>query len=303
MRMAASILLTTLLFAFSNAARVLYNIPDVTFDATATEPGIGGTTNATLIWNDEFDELVINDTKWTYDIPAANYNTKNQQQTYTTSPDNIRISNGNLEITAMNVNGNITSAWVDTRRKFEFFPDVSRGIGSIIIESRIKLPRPGQGFWPAFWLNPSNITRYGPSPGSGEIDILETINDMKLMYPTMHYGGNTPETKGKSWNKIPSPDGTWADDYHVYSMLWEPDTIAMFIDGEEYLRVYSKAVDNENGWYTAYPGAGENAPFDAPFYMIINFAVGGNWPDPTDDTTVFPATMLVDYVRVFATSV
>jgi len=294
--MILSVLVTAALVSFANASRVLKDVPIV----NNIVPCIQDVYNYTLVWNDEFDGTFVDGTKWNYDISPANYNMKNQQQVYTTSENNVRVYNGNLEITARNDNGNITSGWVDSRRKFEFFPNVSAGVNGVILETRVKLSHSGQGFWPCFWLNPSNITRYGRSPGSGEIDMLETINDMDIMYPTMHYGGDTPETKGKIWDKVESPSGTWAGDYHVYSLHWEVDTITMFIDGDEILHIQSKSVDPD-GWYTAFQGAGENAPFDAPFYIIMNFAIGGNWPDPIDSTTVFPATMYVDYVRTFYT--
>ncbi|AGE52396.1 (1-3)-beta-glucanase [Paramecium bursaria Chlorella virus CvsA1] len=295
-RMVFSLLLTTSLFVFANASRGLRQFP---IDNSIV-PSINDIYNYTLVWNDEFVGNIVDSTKWTYDISPSNYNMKNQQQVYTTNETNVRVYNGNLEITALNDNGYITSGWVDSRRKFDFFPDVANNINGVLLETRLKLPHPGQGFWPCVWLNPTNISRYGASPGSGEIDLMETINDMKTMFPTMHWGGPTPETKGKAWDKILPSSETWADDYHVYSLYWEVDTITMFIDGDEVLQVRSKSVD-PNGWYTAYPGAGENAPFDAPFYIIMNFAIGGNWPNPSDDTTIFPATMYVDYVRVFYT--
>ncbi|AGE48724.1 (1-3)-beta-glucanase [Paramecium bursaria Chlorella virus AP110A] len=264
-------------------------------------PNINDMYNATLLWNDEFEDTVLDSSKWNYDIHPANYVKKNTQQVYTTEENNVRIFNGNLELTARNDTGNITSGWVDSRRKFDFFPDITNGITSILVETRILLPHPGQGFWPCFWLNPSNITRYGDSPSSGEMDLMETINDFSFLLPVIHYGGNTKETGGKKWSKLKSSSESWADKYHVYSLLWEVDTITMFIDGEEILRVLSASID-PSGWYTTYPDAGKNAPFDAPFYIIMNFAVGGLWAGVTDDTTLFPATMFIDYVRVFYTS-
>ncbi|AGE56246.1 (1-3)-beta-glucanase [Paramecium bursaria Chlorella virus NE-JV-1] len=277
------------------------NIPDTTniFRTTGSVVHILPTINdinATLMWNDEFDDTILDSSKWNSEIDPRTYKKKYTQQTYTSNEQNLRVFNGNLEITARNDTGIITSGWVDTSNKFDFFPDEANNITGILVETKILLPHPGQGFWPCFWINPSNITRYGDSPASGEIDIMETINDFNFMLPVVHYGGPTKENGDKTWVKLRGP---WFEEYHVYSLLWEVDTITFFIDGEEVLRVFSSSI-NQNGWYTTGENAGPNAPFDAPFYIIMNFAIGGNWAKPTDDTTVFPATMFVDYVRVFA---
>ncbi|AGE50411.1 (1-3)-beta-glucanase [Paramecium bursaria Chlorella virus CVR-1] len=280
------------------------NITNIFYPSDNTNdiiPIINDIYNATLMWNDEFEGSALDSSRWNTNIDPRTYKKKNTQQVYTSEENNVRVFNGNLELTARNNTGNITSGWVDSSNKFDFFPNITDGITSILVETRILLPHPGQGFWPCFWLNPSNITRYGDSPSSGEMDLMETINDFSFLLPVIHYGGNTKETGGKKWSKLKSSSESWADKYHVYSLLWEVDTITMFIDGEEVLRVLSASID-PSGWYTTYPGAGKNAPFDAPFYIIMNFAVGGGWAGDTDDTTLFPATMFIDYVRVFYTS-
>ncbi|MCK9410543.1 MAG: family 16 glycosylhydrolase, partial [Bacteroidetes bacterium] len=145
------------------------------------------------------------------------------------------------------------------------------------IEARIKLPL-GKGLWPAFWMLGNSITQAG-WPKCGEIDIMEHINTEAKAYGTMHwfntaysqYGGNT------------SCDVT---QYHVYSIEWDKTVIHWYVDGMQYWEAF--IVNNING----------TEEFHAPFFILLNFAVGGNWPGYPDASTPFPDTVFVDYVRV-----
>ena len=261
------------------------------------------TKNMSVIWYDEFEGDTLDPTKWNSAIPYGWYSKKNQQQNYTNGPANLNVANGTLNIIPTYKNGTYSSAWIDTQNKVAFFPGmVVQGVvvDTIYAEASIKIDHVGQGFWPAFWFSPTNHTRYGESPGSGEFDIMETINDMSKMYQVLHYGGNTPETKGKAWETKDSSSGVWTGEYHTYSVSWSLSEITFSIDGITTFSVKPRSKENPEGWYTN-GSNNPSAPFDAPFYIIFNFAIGGPWPGGTDSTTEFPNGMHVDYVRVFST--
>ena len=258
--------------------------------------------NMSVIWYDEFEGNLLDPMKWNSIIPYGWYSKKKQQQIYTNDPENLNVANGTLNIIPTYQNEIYSSAWIDTQNKFCFFPGmIIQGVvvDTIYIESSIKIDHTGQGFWPAFWISPTNHTRYGKSPGSGEFDIMETINDMNIMYQVLHYGGDTPETKGKDWDKIESPTGTWAGEYHTYSVSWSLSEITFSIDKTALFSVKPRSAENPDGWFTA-ASNNPSAPFDAPFYIIFNFAIGGTWPKNADSTTEFPNGMHVDYIRVFS---
>jgi beta-glucanase (GH16 family) len=257
----------------------------------------------TLLFSDEFDGVAIDTTKWNYTVPKFWYASKRQEQTYTTDPQNIGVSNGNLYITARKDNGNVTSGWIHTADTFLMKPGMivnNATVDTVYVELRIKAPQPSQSSWPAAWLNPKNIT-YGPSPASGEMDIFEMINDMRNQHNVVHYGDMSyPQNeRSKSVNTRLPNGAAWSDDFHIYAMTWTYDRITMFVDGTETMTIGSKNVD-PNGWFTPCDNGSLRAPFDIDFYLILNYAISGSWPGPSDNTSVFPNTMLVDYVRIYS---
>jgi beta-glucanase (GH16 family) len=161
-------------------------------------------------------------------------------------------------------------------------------------EIRAKLPA-GKGLWPAIWMLPED-NKYGAWAASGEIDIMEAKgSNPNAVSGTIHYGsvwpGNT-YTEGK----FEFPAGSTIEDFHVYALEWEPEAIRWYVDGELY--------QTQTKWYSGSMVKTKDsppspAPFDQPFHLLINLAVGGNFDgDPIDDVK-FPAVMEVDYVRVF----
>ena len=157
------------------------------------------------------------------------------------------------------------------------------------MEARIKLPT-GQGMWPAFWMMPEAWAVSG-WPECGEIDIMEAVNVPNWVKSSLHYGSSSPYThdsSGTSNYYLPG-GGSFADDYHVYGMEWEPSVFKFFVD--------SVQIGSMESWWSdegPYP-----APFNKDFFFILNIAVGGNWPGSPDGTTVFPQQMLIDWVRVY----
>ncbi len=246
-----------------------------------------------VVWADEFDTDGAPDpAKWDYDIGGNGWGNQESQH-YTDRPENARVEDGRLVIEAReeSYQGNAyTSARLVTRGQ------ASWTYGRI--EARIKLPA-GQGIWPAFWMLASD-SPYGGWPFSGEIDIMEYLgHDTDRVYGTIHYGGGTytpcRANRGGVQGHCYSGDhddlasGTFDQDFHTFAVEWEPREIRWLVDGEVYQR--------QSYWYSG--SAGYPAPFDQPFHLLLNVAVGGQWPGYPDETTVFPQTMEVDYVRVY----
>ena len=207
-------------------------------------------------------------------------------QLYTNSPDNVRVEGGNLVISAQCPNppcgkrdGSITSARLKTQDLFE--QEYGR------FEARIKLPE-GRGLWAAFWMLGANIDEV-PWPGCGEIDVMEDFGrEPGVVSGALHGPGYSG---GESISRDFSlPDGEiFADDFHVFAVEWDPGRITFSVDSQVYRIVNSFEVSARGDWV-----------FDHEFFMLLNLAVGGNpvsSPDPSG--TIFPAEMLVDYIRVF----
>ena len=208
-------------------------------------------------------------------------------QEYTTSTDNVFIRDGKLIIKAIKSDKNgkdyYTSGKVTGQNKTDFT------YGKVVVSA--KVPE-GQGLWPAIWMMPKDESYYGQWPKCGEIDIMEVLgNDVSTAYGTLHYGEPHGEQQG-TWGLTGQ---TYADSFHEYSVEWEPGEMRWYIDGNLYNTV--------NDWFTAVQGEDEKpypAPFDQPFFVQLNLAVGGTWPGNPDATTDFDkAEFEVDYVRVY----
>jgi beta-glucanase (GH16 family) len=274
--------------------RVNFNIDDPTLEIPATFP-VRDLDLLTLVWSDEFNGDRLDPEVWffesgdgsQYGIPGWG---NGERQWYL--PDNAKLEDGKLKITARREtvgNFGFTSARINTRDRFAF--KYGR------IEASIKLPS-GQGLWPAFWMLAQD-SPYGDWPSSGEIDILEAVNldgfpgpggagGGNEIFGTLHFGGGNLGRLIASNTYVPSTDVT--EDFRTYALEWDENEIRWYYDGILY------AV--ENSWRSnaaPYP-----APFDQPFYILLNLAVGGNFPGSPDGSTPSPATMEVDWVRVYS---
>ncbi|MCA0989302.1 carbohydrate binding domain-containing protein [Guptibacillus algicola] len=238
-----------------------------------------------IVWEDDFDGTAIDEDKWNFIEGGGGYG-NNEWQNYTSREKNARVEDGSLVIEAHKeqYGGNdYTSAKLTTENK----GDWTYGR----YEIRAKLPK-GQGMWPAIWMMPTDYDLYSGWPATGEIDIMELLgHEPDTVHGTLHYG--------KPWKntgeKYKLPVGDFSDDYHTFTVDWEPGEFRWYVDGI----LYSK----QNDWFTksedeaapyTYP-----APFDRDFFLQLNLAVGGNWPGYPDETTTFPNKMLVDYVKVY----
>lgn len=239
-----------------------------------------------LVWQDEFSASQVDLTKWEYEVNADGGG-NNELQYYTARPENSFIENGHLVIRALKEsytsNGQTreyTSARMRTLQKGDWL------YGRI--EVRAKLPY-GQGLWPAIWMLPTDWV-YGGWAASGEIDIMELLgHEPYKVYATLHFGGQWPNNQHSSAGTYELQSGTFAGDFHTFALEWEREEMRWYVDGTHYGTMNQWSSDNQ-----PYP-----APFDKRFHLLLNVAVGGNWPGNPDLTTVFPQQMEVDYVRVY----
>ncbi|MBE5946337.1 MAG: glycosyl hydrolase family protein [Lachnospiraceae bacterium] len=241
----------------------------------------------TLLWHDEFNGDTLNEEIWNKELREPGW-TNSELQEYTDSSENIFIRDGRLVLKAKKTtdeNGAdyYTSGKVQTQNKQDFM------YGKVVVSA--KVPE-GQGLWPAAWMMPTNEAFYGQWPKCGEIDIMEVLgNQTNIAYGTIHYGEPHAEQQGI----YTLENGTFADDFHEFSVEWEPGEMRFYIDGNLYHTV--------NDWFSAYSGQPEKeypAPFNQTFFVQLNLAVGGTWPGNPDETTDFEkAEYEIDYVRVY----
>jgi beta-glucanase (GH16 family) len=276
---------TLLQTAIAKATELAAATPDPRLQRTPTT-AVTTTPSADwkLVWSDEFDGpdgSRVNNDFWTPEQGGSGWG-NNELEYYTSHVENAYLENGSLVIEARKeqFGGNAyTSARLVTRGKAAW--TYGR------FEIRAKLPK-GQGIWPAIWLMPDTNT-YGNWPAGGEVDIMELLGHAPAtVYGTLHWG-NPHASSGKSFTLVGVPD--FSEEYHVFTLEWEPGEFRWYVDGVQYHTV--------NKWMTSSPGAVFPAPFDKPFYVILNVAVGGSWPGSPDSTTIFPQKMYVDYVRVY----
>jgi beta-glucanase (GH16 family) len=269
---------------------------------TGPAPDIDAGAGWILAWSDEFNGpngAPPDPSKWTL-VTGGNGWGNQELEYYTTALENAHLENGQLVITALtaamatNASGytcrypmdggpcGYTSARMQTQGLF------SQQYGRI--EASIQIPT-GQGLWPAFWTLGNNIDTVG-WPQCGEMDIQENIgNEPSTNHGSLHALNSMT---GKAYENVTatySLDGgaKLSDGFHVYGVEWQPGQISFYVDGNVYETQTSTGIPAGDAW-----------PYEQPFYLLLNVAVGGNWPGSPDNTTVFPQTMLVDYVRAYS---
>ena len=297
-----------LAFAFAVAVAVAAGLVFWGAPACAQAPGA----KWRLVWSDEFDGTAIDHAKWDFDVGNGFYNYEANQwlvgwgndelQYYTREPDNAFVRDGTLHIRAVkesHLGSGYTSARLKTRKR-DGSPLFNKKYGRF--EFRAKLPT-GRGLWPALWMLPQT-DRYGPWATSGEIDVMEARGqEPTKVLGTLHYGSRWPANV-HSERDYTLPHGTIAD-FRVYALEWEPGAMRWYVDGVLYsTQTFWWSCSQSDGVRGRNP-RGETelnpwpAPFDQPFYLVMNLAVGGRFLGNPDPTTPFPAEMVVDYVRVY----
>jgi beta-glucanase (GH16 family) len=241
-----------------------------------------------LVWSDEFEGdagTAIDADSWTCEIGGHGWG-NNEMQYYTDRVENAALDGaGNLAIVARAENPEdyachygrcaFTSARCITMNKVEF--TYGR------VEARLQIPY-GQGIWPAFWMLGADFPEVG-WPDSGEIDIMENVGfEPQTVHSTLHGPGYSGANGIGAAYTI---ETDFADDFHVFAIDWDPDAIRWYVDGE-LVNILTPNDLNGRSWV-----------YDHDFFLLLNVAVGGEWPGFPDETTEFPQTMLVDYVRVY----
>jgi beta-glucanase (GH16 family) len=247
-----------------------------------TTPGAGWR----LVWSDEFDGpdgSAPDPAKWGYDTGGNGWGNK-ELEYYTSRTNNARIEDGKLVIEAKQEDfggRNITSARLLTSGK---------GCWTYgRFEARMKIPR-GQGVWPAFWLLSTNISSVG-WPACGEIDIMENIGrEPSTVHGTVHGPGYSGDHGIGGPMTLPGGAAV-ADDFHVFAVDCEPESIVWFMDGRQYFSLTPAQLPEKARWV-----------FNQPKFVLLNLAIGGGWPGNPDATSTFPQRMIVDYVRIYEKS-
>lgn len=241
----------------------------------------------TLVWSDEFEGDTLNTDKWSYMIgDGTEYGIagwgNNELQYY--AEDNVTVSEGNLTITAKRENIQ-NSQFTSGRIRTKGMGDWTYGRFTF----SAKMPT-GQGLWAAIWMLPTDEA-YGGWAASGEIDIMEYLgHETNKVHGTLHFGAEWPNNSSKGTHYV--TDGNSFDsEFHHFALEWEPDQMRWYVDSVLYQTL------GQGDWYSGtidFP-----APFDKPFHLLLNLAVGGNWPGNPDMNTQFPQEMVLDYVRIY----
>ncbi|MEM9549105.1 MAG: family 16 glycosylhydrolase [Bacteroidota bacterium] len=236
-----------------------------------------------IIWQDEFEKSTLDLSKWSFqngdgcDIGLCGWG-NNELQWY--QPENTEVSNGSLKLYAKKETIN-KSAYTSAKLLTKGKGDWTYGR----FEASIKLPK-GRGLWPAFWMLPTDEV-YGGWPKSGEIDIVELIGDKPSeIHGSMHFGKDWPNNSNIQASYHLN-EGDFNDDFHTYAVEWEEGEIRWLIDDHLYSTKTPKDIGSLQ-W-----------PFDQNFHIVLNIAIGGSWPGNPDETTQFPQTMELEYIRVY----
>ena len=242
-----------------------------------------------IVWQDEFDKDSLDLTKWSREIGGHGWG-NNELQFYTDSDSNSYVENGNLILKAQVVPQGIGSSKglrYYSSARLRTFGKGDWKYGRIEVKAKVAS---GQGIWPAIWMLPTDWL-FGGWPSSGEIDIMEHVGyDLGVVHGSVHTEAYNHKinTQRSSARKIANVD----TEFHVYSIIWDKDKISFFIDDVQYFLFENDQQGNYKTW-----------PFDQRFHLLINIAVGGDWPGNPDNSTNFPRKMLVDYVRVYEKSI
>jgi beta-glucanase (GH16 family) len=225
-----------------------------------------------LVWQDSFSGKTLDSTNWSHQVAKPLW-VNNELQRYTNG-ENVFVKNGKLFIEARNKNNEYTSGRIITKGKRSF----TYGI----IEIKAKLPE-GVGTWPALWMLGENDSEEG-WPDCGELDIMEHVGKHPcFIHSSIHNPSGYGQTPYTGIVKIEQPFSK----FHIYGMEWTKDFITFYVDGKEIYH-YQPKIKTIRNW-----------PFDKPFFLIFNIAIGGDWGGPAIDEKCFPAVMEVDWVKVY----
>lgn len=279
------------LFGLAIAMCVSAYVPKIGFtqDATVKFPPRQQAriqTRGKLVWQDEFNGSTLDYSKWEAEVNAFGGGNE-ELQLYTDRKENLRVEDGCLVIEARRDHPDVSG----TKREYSSARVRTKHRGDWKygrIEVRAKLAK-GAGVWPAIWMLPTD-EQYGGWAASGEIDIMELRGqEPNKVLGTLHYGGHWPKNK-YTGDEFVLPSGSFADSFHTFAVVWTEGRIDWLVDGTHYQT--QTEWDSVNGSHPA--------PFDQRFHLLLNMAVGGKFVGPTNEQTVFPQQMQVDWVRVYS---
>jgi len=228
-------------------------------------------TGYSLVWEDNFNAARLDTSCWSRETAQPGW-VNNELQRYTN--ENVEFADGKLLIIAKKENNEITSARLNTKGKRIF----TYGL----VEIKAKIPQ-GTGTWPALWMLGQNSDEVG-WPACGELDIMEHVGKKPgFIHSTIHNSSGYGDNPYTGILEIKDP----FNEFHIYSMEWTKDFIDFYTDSRLVLH-YQPEIKNSDTW-----------PFDKPFFLIFNIAIGGNWGGPDVDEKLFPATMAVDWIKVY----
>jgi beta-glucanase (GH16 family) len=252
--------------------------------------------NWTNVWKDDFTSGTVDTSKWTVrDYSAGEFN--NEQECYKDDGTHTRIdgsnANSHLVLEANAQPGDSSCPYIsgrlDTQGKYAVQPPTADK--PVRVEASIQLPTGGNGTWPAFWMLGQNIDTAG-WPDCGEIDIMENSGQRNMSMATTQ--GTVHGTNDNSdYGTYTLNSGTLSDGYHLFEMDWYTDHITFSVDGHPYVdeNNQAKSIDTAS--------RGGDQVFNQPFFILLNFAIGGDWPGNADSSTSFPQQMNVNFVRVY----
>uniref|UniRef100_UPI0028E9B6A7 family 16 glycosylhydrolase n=1 Tax=Cardiobacterium hominis TaxID=2718 RepID=UPI0028E9B6A7 len=279
---------------------------DEKLDSSAADATVDHHSGYKLVWKDEFDGTTLNRDNWGYQ--TGGWNSSKVQNYYSDSDKNVSVSDGSLKITAHHESTPIKTGSGENEKSYDFSSGFVQTQGKQAwtygyFEARLKMPNAENGsLWPAFWMSPDKA-KYGGWPRSGEIDVLETrsyINNEDRDHDGQikvaadaHWGTGYGKGNHRHQQGITYVDGS--DEWHTYAVKWQEGKLEYYVDGRHYHTIDNFAAPNA----TEHPG-----PFNIPFYLRLNVAVGGDYmtgkyQDAHNSIDKFPATMEVDYVRVY----
>ena len=229
-----------------------------------------------LVWEENFDGEKLSLEHWNYETGDGCPNLcgwgNNERQIY--NEDYVEVKDGYLVITADKVGDTYYSGKINTKDKFEFQYGV--------VEARAKVP-PGYGLWPAIWMLGENLDEVG-WPAAGEIDIMEFLGRQT---DTIHTSLHTPAGNGDDASTKYTKVKNVTEDFHVYKIDWSKEAIVFYIDDKK-VYTFSPEIKDDKTY-----------PYNHPFYLLLNMAVGGNFGGPEVDDTIFPQEFLIDYIKVY----
>ena len=239
-----------------------------------------------LVWSDEFNYTGLPDaTKWKYDTGGHGWGNKELQFYTQNRKENARVENGSLIIEARR----------DKWKGHEFTSArlVSKGKGDWTygrFEARAKLPT-GKGAWPAIWMLPTDW-KYGTWPNSGEIDIMEQVGyEPQVVHASVHTKSYNHNINTHKTAKTNLPNAT--TEFNVYAVEWTPQEIRGYVNEQHYFTFKNERLTDKSADYRQWP-------FDQPFHLLLNIAVGGTWGGARGvDRKIWPQRMEIDYIRVY----